>query len=72
MVAYGAKLYGALVTVVTALLTLQPEELAAATAGDIECTLSSMQASSIQAAVAPWRNASCVYNMTVESLLGAM
>jgi hypothetical protein len=68
---YAAKLYSALTTVVATLLTLETERLAASTS-DNECALSSVQASSIQATVALFRNSSCVYNMTVESILGAM
>jgi hypothetical protein len=53
-------------------LTFEAEPPAAST-GDSECALSSVQASSIQATVALFRNSSCVYNMTVESILnGAM
>jgi hypothetical protein len=68
---YAAKLYTTLATVVATLLAFETERLAAST-GDNECTLSSVQASSIQATVALFRNSSCVYNMTVESTLGAM
>jgi hypothetical protein len=59
---FAVKLYGVL-----SLLALEAELLTASTAGYNECALSSVQASSIQATVS-----SCVYNMTVESLLGAI
>ena len=67
MTKYAVKLYAALTTLVTTLLTLQiPHGVGS------ECALSSMQAGSIQAAMAPWRNSSCVYNMTLETALGMM
>ena len=68
---YAAKLYTALTAVVAALLSFEVERLAASTR-DNEFALSSVQASSIQATVALFRNSSCVYNMTVDSILGAM
>jgi hypothetical protein len=69
MAAYAATLYTALGSVVTALLAFEAERLDAS-AGDNECALSSAQAGSIQATMAPWRNSSCVYNMTIEVALG--
>jgi hypothetical protein len=69
MAAYAATLYTALGSVVTALLAFEAEQLDAS-AADNECALSSAQAGSIQATVAPWRNSSCVYNMTIEAALG--
>jgi len=60
------KLYAALTTLVTTLLTLQTPH---GVAGE-ECSLSSTQAGSIRAAMAPWRNSSCVYNKTLETILG--
>ena len=69
MAAYAATLYTALGSVVTALLAFEAEQLDAS-AGDNECALSSAQAGSIQATMAPWRNSSCVYNMTIEAALG--
>ena len=69
MAAYAATLYTALGSVVAALLAFEAEQLDAS-AGDNECALSSAQAGSIQATMAPWRNSSCVYNMTIEAALG--
>ena len=69
MVAYAAKLYTTLAAVVTTLLAFEADPSAASTRNN-ECALSSVQAGSIQATMAPWRNFSCVYNMTVESILG--
>ena len=68
MTKYAVKLYAALTTLFTALLTLQIPHGGVGS----ECALSSIQASSIQAAMAPWRNSSCVYNMTLETALGMM
>jgi hypothetical protein len=70
MATYAVKLYSALVTVFTTLLTIQGKGgLAAPTAGENECALSSLQTSSIQLAMLE-RNSSCAYNMTVDSVLG--
>ena len=67
---YAVKLYGALVTVFTTLLAIQhEEELAAPTAGENECALSSLQTSLIQLAMLE-RNSSCAYSMSVDSVLG--
>ena len=68
MKAWAAKLYGFLATVIGALLTLSTPP---ATGGDNECALSSVQTSSIQSAMLE-RNSSCAYNMTVDSVLGAV
>ena len=68
MATYAAKLYGFLATVIGTLLTLSTPP---ATGGDNECALSSVQTSSIQSAMLE-RNSSCAYNMTVDSVLGAV
>jgi len=68
MKAYAAKLYGFLATLIATLLTLSTPP---ATGGDNECALSSVQTSSIQSAMLE-RNSSCAYNMTVDSVLGAV
>ena len=68
MAKMAIKLYTALTTLVTTLLTLQTPHGGAGS----ECALSSTQAGSIQAAMAPWRNSSCIYNMTLETALGMM
>ena len=68
MKAWAVKLYGFLATVITTLLTLSAPP---ATGGDNECALSSVQTSSIQSAMLE-RNSSCAYNMTVDSVLGAV
>ena len=65
---YAAKLYTTLATIVTTLLAFEADPPAASTR-DNECALSSVQ---VQATVALFRNSSCVYDMTVESILGAM
>ena len=70
MAAYAAKLYTALGTVVTTLLAFEAERMAeglAASTAAHECQLSSVQAGSIRALMAD-SNASCVYNMTVQSV----
>ena len=61
------KLYATLTTLITALLALQSPH--GVVAGE-ECSLSSTQAGSIRATMAPWRNSSCAYNMTLETVLG--
>ena len=70
----AAQLYAVLSAVVTALLALDDHVLLAAT-GE-ECALSSTQADSIHAAAtaiaAPWRNSSCVYNLTIAAVLDAL
>jgi len=73
MATYAVKLYSALVTVFTTLLTIQGKGGLAAPAagGENECALSSLQTSSIQLAMLE-RNSSCAYNMTVDSVLGAV
>ena len=71
MAVFAAKLYGAITTVVTTLLALKVDRLAASTE-DNECELSSAQVSSIKATVALFYNSSCAYNMTVESILRAL
>ena len=71
---FAAQLYAVLSAVVTALLALDDHVLLAAT-GE-ECALSSTQADSIHAAAtaiaAPWRNSSCVYNLTIAAVLDAL
>ena len=72
MASYAAKLYTVLAAIVTTLIALQPEGRAAAsTAGGSECALSSAQAGSIRAIMAD-SNASCVFNMTVQSVRGSV
>jgi hypothetical protein len=72
MASYAAKLYTVLAAILTSLLALEPEgHAAASTAGDSECALSSAQAASIRALMAD-SNASCVYNMTVQSVRGSV
>ena len=63
---FAIQLYTGLATFITALLALQPPH---GVAGE-ECSLSSTQAGSIRATMAPWRNASCAYNMSLETVLG--
>lgn len=69
MTSFAAKLYTSLVAVygITTALEAGPHAQQQYLG---ECMLSSVQATAIKATVAPWRNSSCVYNMTVESLLG--
>ena len=62
----AVKLYAALSTFAATILALQTPHGGVGS----ECALSSTQAGSIQAAMAPWRNSSCVYNMTIETALG--
>ena len=72
MASYAAKLYTVLAAILTSLLALQAEGRAAAsTAGGSECALSSAQAASIRALMAD-SNASCVFNMTVQSVRGSV
>ena len=66
MIKMAIKLYAALTTLAATILALQTPHGGAGS----ECALSSTQAGSIQAAMAPWRNSSCVYNMTIETVLG--
>ena len=63
---FAIQLYTGLATLITALLALQTPH--GGIAGEA-CSLSSTQAGSIQAAMAPWRNATCAYNMTLETVL---
>ena len=64
---FAIQLYTGLATLITALLALQTPH--GGIAGEA-CSLSSTQAGSIRAAMAPWRNSSCVYNKTLETILG--
>ena len=68
MTKYAVKLYAALSTLAATIFALQTPHGGVGS----ECALSSTQAGSIQAAMAPWRNSSCVYNMTLETALGMM
>ena len=63
---YAIELYAVLTTLVTTILALQTPHGGVG----LECSLSSTQASSIRATMAPWRNASCAYNMSLETVLG--
>ena len=64
LTAAAAKLIPVLVAVYGYLLSLEEES-----GGKDECGLTEAQAASIHAAVAPWRNATCAYNMSLISIL---
>ena len=65
LTAAAAKLIPVLVAVYGYLLSLEVVE----SGGKDECGLTEAQAASIHAAVAPWRNATCAYNMSLISIL---
>lgn len=71
LTAMGFKLYGSFTTLYTIITSLGDNRaVTSAFVGEDVCELSEVQASTIRAAMLD-RNASCLYNMTVASVLGS-